>query len=49
MTSASTLTVKKRAAWKPACPSLASKVQCRFQQKLLVTATQKARIAAGMW
>ena len=47
--SASTLTVKKRAAWKPAWPCFASKVQCRFHMKLLVTATQKAPIAAGMW
>ena len=48
MTSARTLTVKKRAAWKPAWPCLASKVQWRFHQKLFVTATQKAMIAAGM-
>ncbi len=48
--SARTLTVKKRAAWKPACSPLAwSKVQWRFQRKLLVTATTKAAIAAGMW
>ena len=43
-----TLTVKKRAAWNPAWPSPASKVQCRFQRKLLVTATQKASTAARM-
>src|SRR6185369_16929285 len=49
ITSAATLTAKKRAAWNPACPCFASKVQCRFHQKLLVTATQKARIAEGMW
>src|SRR3954451_4899504 len=46
---ARTLTVKNRAAWKPAWPCRASKVQCRFHQKLFVTATQKAMIAAGMW
>ena len=34
---APTLTVKKRAAWNPACPSRAPKVQCRFHQKLLAT------------
>ena len=32
--SASTLTVKNRAAWNPACPCFASKVQWRFHQKL---------------
>ena len=49
MASPTRLTAKNRAAWKPACPSLASKVQRRFQAKLLATATQKAPIAAGMW
>ena len=47
--SAATLTAKKRAAWNPAWPSVAWNVQWRFQRKLLVTATQKAPIAAGMW
>ena len=46
-TRAATLTVKKRAAWKPAWPSPASKVQWRFQKKLLMTATTKAPIAGG--
>ena len=35
ISSAATLTAKKRAAWKPAWPSPAAKVQCRFQKKLL--------------
>ena len=33
----------------PAWPSPAPKVQWRFHQKLLITATQKAPTAAGMW
>ena len=49
ISSAATLTAKKRAAWKPAWPSPAAKVQWRFQKKLLLTATQKAPIAAIMW
>ena len=43
---AATLTVKKRAAWKPACPPRALKVQWRFQKKLFVTATTNATVAA---
>jgi hypothetical protein len=43
---AATLTVKKRAAWKPARPPRARKVQWRFHQKLLSTATAKAAVAA---
>ena len=39
-------TTKKRAAWKPACPSPAPNVQWRFHQKLLVTPTMNARTAA---
>ena len=46
---AATLTVKKRAAWKPARPPRARKVQCRFHQKLLITATTKASVAATRW
>ena len=42
MASPSRLTAKNRAAWKPACPSLASNVQRRFQAKLLATATENA-------
>src|SRR4051794_20864592 len=38
---ATTLTVKKRAAWKPACPSRAPKVQWRFHQKLFDTPPTK--------
>jgi hypothetical protein len=49
ISSAVTLTAKKRAAWKPAWPSPAAKVQWRFQKKLLQKATQKAPIAAIMW
>ena len=45
-TNAAMLTVKKRAAWKPACPPRARNVQWRFHQKLLVTATAKASVAA---
>ena len=41
--------MKKRAAWKPGWPSVARKVQWRFQRKLLVTATQNAPTAEGMW
>jgi len=41
--------VKKRAAWKPACPSRAPKVQWRFHQKLFATATTKAQVAATRW
>ena len=37
------LTAKKRGAWKPARPPRASKVQCRFHQKLLTTATDERR------
>ncbi len=48
-TNANTLTVKKRAAWKPAWPSPASKVQWRFHQKLLATATTNAAEAATRW
>jgi hypothetical protein len=43
------LIAKKRAAWKPACPLPAAKVQCLFQKKLLETATAKAPIAAIEW
>ena len=46
---AATLTVKKRAAWKPACPPRARNVQYRFHQKLLVTATTNATVAAIRW
>jgi hypothetical protein len=46
---AAMLTVKKRAAWKPAWPPRARKVQWRFHQKLLVTATTKAAVAATRW
>ena len=41
------LTVKKRAAWKPAWPPRARKVQWRFHQKLFITATTKAAVAAS--
>src|SRR3954463_2649593 len=47
MRNAVTLTVKKRAAWKPACPSPAAKVQWRFHQKLFITAMAKAIVAAA--
>ncbi len=43
---ATMLTVKKRAAWKPARPPRAPNVQCRFHQKLFTTATTNAAVAA---
>ncbi len=46
---ASTLTAKKRVAWNPMCPSRAPNVQWRFHQKLLLTATTKASVAATRW
>ena len=46
---AAALTAKKRTAWKPACPSRAPNVQWRLSQKLFVTATRKATVAATMW
>ena len=49
MPSEARLTAKKRAAWKCAGRSPGSKVQCRFQKKLLVTATTKAPTAAATW
>src|SRR5204863_6290292 len=39
-------TTKNRAAWNPACPSRAPKVQCRFHQKLLSTPPTQAPVAA---
>src|SRR3954454_18056121 len=46
---AAVLTAKKRAAWKPAWPSRAPKVQCRFHQKLFSTAKRKAIVALRRW
>ena len=46
------MTVKKRAAWKPACDSFEPwrrKVQWRLSRKLLLTATTNAPTAASRW
>ena len=41
------LIVKKRIAWKPACPCAGVEGPVPVQRKLLVTATQKAPTAAA--
>ena len=40
--------MKNRAAWNPAWPSVARKVQCRLMRKLFETATQNESTAAAM-